>query len=184
MLKNHPALSLLLTGGVLCNDAVLEWEGEEAQIVGDPTEGAIVMAGARMGLPKRELEKTFPRAAEVPFDSDRKRMTTVHRFPQTAELIPDKFKGVWKWEGWIGRFPYVVFTKGAVDSLLEITNQIWCDDHAEDMNGEWLERIQEANEKLAKQGVRVLGVACQSLEQLPEEIERIPVRKRAESLSV
>lgn len=177
MLKNHPALSLLLTGGALCNDAVLEWEGKEAQIVGDPTEGAIVMAGARMGLPKRELERTFPRAAEIPFDSDRKRMTTVHRFPQTGDSIPDKFKGIWNWEGWIGRFPYVVFTKGAVDSLLEITNQIWSDDHAEDMNGEWLERIQEANEKLAKQGVRVLGVACQSLEQLPEEIEESQLEK-------
>jgi P-type Ca2+ transporter type 2C len=55
--------------------------------VGDPTEGALVIAAARAGLWKQELDHAFPRVAEVPFDSDRKRMTTVHR--PIAEKVPD-----------------------------------------------------------------------------------------------
>ena len=77
-------LSALVTAGALCNDAALRPpEPGEADwtAVGDPTEAALLAAAAKLGLDPEELSARFPRVAEVPFDSDRKRMTTVHRLP-------------------------------------------------------------------------------------------------------
>jgi Ca2+-transporting ATPase len=169
MLQEHPALTLLLAGGALTNDALLETRDHSLNIVGDPTEGALLVAAARMGLRKDKLEATFPRVAEVPFDSQRKRMTTAHEFPQSEAQISPAFEEVWNWSGWLGEFPYVIFAKGAVDSLLDVSERVWVDDHAEDLTKSWCDRILAANNNLAQQGVRVLGVACRSLEQLPEE---------------
>jgi Ca2+-transporting ATPase len=169
MLQEHPALTLLLAGGALTNDALLEISDHRLNIVGDPTEGALLVAAARMGLGKDKLEATFPRVAEVPFDSQRKRMTTAHEFPQSETQISPAFDEVWNWSGWLGEFPYVIFAKGAVDSLLEVSERVWVDDHAEDLTKSWCDRILAANNDLAQQGVRVLGVACRSLEQLPAE---------------
>jgi Ca2+-transporting ATPase len=169
MLQAHPALTLLLAGGALCNDAILEVEGDDLNIVGDPTEGALVVAAARMGLWKRKLEKAFPRVDEVPFDSERKRMTTVHDFPVSDDQILEEFQDLWNWSGWLGEFPYIVFTKGAVDSLLEVSERVWVNDHIEPLDKAWCDRIMEANNELAQKGVRVLGVAVKSLETLPDE---------------
>ncbi|MDQ3603920.1 MAG: HAD-IC family P-type ATPase, partial [Actinomycetota bacterium] len=78
-LGDDPTLALLLAGGALCNDALLEdHEEDEFRALGDPTEGALVVAAAREGLKKPEIEVALPRVGEVPFDSGRKRMTTVH----------------------------------------------------------------------------------------------------------
>lgn len=72
------SLSLAAIGGTLCNDAKLIDIGDERyHTLGDPTEGAMVIAAAKMGYWKSSLDLSFPRAAELPFDSERKRMTTV-----------------------------------------------------------------------------------------------------------
>jgi P-type Ca2+ transporter type 2C len=161
--ENKPAVSsalgLLMVGGTLCNDASLqansngskEENGEKtaAYAVGDPTESALVVAAARLGLEKPGLEQNFPRISEVPFDSDRKRMTTVHRLPSGPENL-------------IGT-PYVVFTKGAVDSLLEVSSRVWVQNKAEPLTDEWRARITATNDGLAQEGIRVLGVAFRSL---------------------
>ena len=79
-----PDLARLLTAGALCNDAALrppEGDQEAWTSVGDPTEAALLAAAARFGLDPGELHGRFPRVAELPFDSDRKRMTTAHRLP-------------------------------------------------------------------------------------------------------
>lgn len=166
-LNEQPPLTLLLTCGPLCNDALLEADGTDAvscRIVGDPTEGALLVAAARLGLWKAELEKVFPRVAELPFDSERKRMTTVHAFPTLASQIPVVLQPVWNWSGWLGKLSYVAFTKGAVDSLMTVCNRVWVNDQAEPLDAMWKERIIAAQDRLAKTGMRVLGVACRSLE--------------------
>ncbi len=76
--EDRPALTLLLAVSSLCNDAILGEDEERKQTVGDPTETALVSAAAEAGLKKSALEKFLPRIAELPFDSDRKRMSTVH----------------------------------------------------------------------------------------------------------
>jgi len=182
--STQPNLALLLVGGSLCNDATLEAYSPDVastrvseqggfHAVGDPTEGAIVVAAARMGLWKAEIEKTLPRIAEVPFSSERKRMTTVHQVGKgiTAESneggngsLPLTYLPV------LSSTPYIAFTKGAVDCLLKVSNSVWVDDHTEPLDNNWSQRIQAANDRLAAKGIRVLGVGFRPLEVLPESV--------------
>ena len=169
-LRQFPSLSLLLAGGCLCNDAILDCEDNNQpsfHIVGDPTEGALVIAAARMGLDKDLLEQAFPRVSEVPFDSERKRMTTVHKMPVSKAEVPPELENVWDWAGWTSNLDFVAFTKGAVDGLIEVSTQVWVQDHIEPMDDSWRKRIEAGNFSLAQNGMRVLGVACRSLEKIP-----------------
>ncbi len=168
--SNHPALALLLAGGALCNDAVLKSdEAGEPQVIGDPTEGAIVVAAARLGLEKPELDRGFPRAGEVPFDSDRKRMTTVHRL--AAENI-EALAGVQQSLRSVADSEpnaYVAFTKGAIDSLMEVCDRVSTNSHVEPLNAEWRQKATDAQDSLAKRGMRVLGVAFRLLDAPPAD---------------
>lgn len=76
---NSPEVQKLLLYGTLCCDGIVRFQGEEEQHIGDPTETAIVLAAHKNGLEKDELTKKYPRLCELPFDSDRKLMTTVNR---------------------------------------------------------------------------------------------------------
>jgi Ca2+-transporting ATPase len=146
------SLGLLVKAMALCNDATLQETGEpeiEYRAVGDPTEGALVVAAAQMGLVKSKLETRWPRVAEVPFTSERKRMTTVHR----VSVAPDQTDAPWCCE------PYVAFCKGAVDGLLDITQEVWSGEEAVPLTDELRQRIVTANDELAQMGQRVLGVA-------------------------
>jgi Ca2+-transporting ATPase len=165
--SDQPALALLLVGGALCNEAVLQSNGDAPgsfHTVGDPTEGALVVAAAQLGLVKTELEQSFPRVAEVPFDSERKRMTTVHTFPTAQSQIPQALETVRDWIRRIGGPRYVAFTKGAVDGLLDVSSHVWVDERAEPLTDDWRKRIVAAHERLAQKGMRVLGVAARPLE--------------------
>jgi P-type Ca2+ transporter type 2C len=83
-------LNLLLIGGALCNDAILSADPVKPEPpLGDPTEVALAVAAAAAGFAKLELDQTCPRVAEIPFDSTRKRMTTVHRWDESGlALLP------------------------------------------------------------------------------------------------
>ncbi|MBN1247584.1 MAG: cation-translocating P-type ATPase [Anaerolineae bacterium] len=163
------SLALLLTASALCNDATLEAEPEKAdsyRAVGDPTEGALVVAAARMDLWKRQLETALPRVAEAPFTSERKRMTTVHSVDLEAG---DKTGEGKRWGTWlpIDGSTHVAFAKGAVDSLLEISTRVWVNGQIEPLNDGWRRRIEAANDRLAQEGMRVLGGAFRPLDGLP-----------------
>lgn len=160
-------LALVLAGSAMCNDAVIQADKEAAgdfSTVGDPTEAALVVSAARYGLWKNDLDKTFPRVAEVPFTSERKLMTTVHKVPiHTDSLVVNPYiRQMLESEN----LPYIAVTKGAVDQLLEISDRVWANDHFEPLTDEWRERIRDANEGLAKEGLRVLGVALRPLKEL------------------
>jgi P-type Ca2+ transporter type 2C len=153
----RPDFNLLLAGAALCNDAVLEGAGADAKSatpLGDPTETALVLAANRMGLVKPELDRMLPRVAELPFSSERKRMTTVHRSPSDPGQMPFE----------VAHSPYLTFTKGAVDGLLDIASAVWVHQHAEPLNQAWRERLSNENETLARKGMRVLGVAFRRVE--------------------
>ena len=126
--------------------------------IGDPTEGALVVAAARAGRQKAELDHAFARVSEAPFDSERKRMTTVHKKPNPNYQLP-----ISNLES-----PFVVFTKGAIDSLIDISPHVWVDGRIEPMTKEWRERIEAANARLAENGNRVLGVAWKSADDIPQ----------------
>jgi Ca2+-transporting ATPase len=153
------SLGLLAKAAALCNDASLEPTLEGGyRAVGDPTEGALVVAAAELGLVKAELDSRWPRAGEVPFTSERKRMTTVHRVGVTT----DQTDAPWC----CGNF--VAFAKGAVDSLLEISERVWTGDEDVPLTDEMRARIVTANDQLAAQGQRVLGVAFRALDAEPD----------------
>ncbi|MEO0085344.1 MAG: cation-translocating P-type ATPase, partial [candidate division WOR-3 bacterium] len=159
----RPEVSLMLVAGALCSDALVRpgREPNERQVVGDPTEGALVLAAMRFGLEKYELEKVLPRVGEVPFTTARKRMTTMHRIPAAAESDTP---------GWLravgtasGGAQLIAFTKGAVDSLLEIATHVWVEGRVVPMSQTWRTRAVEANSRLAGAGMRVLGIAFRPL---------------------
>ena len=122
----------LLSAAALCNDAILR----EGKTFGDPTETALVDAALREGLDKNTLERETPRRGEVPFDSERKLMTTVHALPD----------GSWR-----------VCVKGAPDVLLARCG----------IGEEQKRAALAANDRMAGQALRVLGVAERRLERLP-----------------
>ena len=168
---DNSSLALLLAGAGLCNDAELEFDEEhhEYRAVGDPTEGALAVAAALLGLRKDRLLALLPREAEVPFDSDRKRMTTVHHVtPSTRDASDGPVKAALRPIVERGG-ERIAFTKGAVDGILGACQYIWDEDEPKPMDDGWRRRIAAANEKLAASGMRVLGVAFRLLdvEQLP-----------------
>ncbi len=150
------SLGLMIKAAALCNDAVLNEDPSTGDLhaLGDPTEGALVVAAAQMGLWKPKLDQRWPRVAEIPFTSERKRMTTVHRM-----ALDDRSQTEAPWRD----SPLVAFSKGAVTELLEICAYIWVGDSAIPATDELLERIQAADNRLAQNGQRVLGVAFRPL---------------------
>jgi Ca2+-transporting ATPase len=126
----------------LSND-VQEDAGGEA--LGDPSEAALYQRAKKDGVDKKPLEETHPRVGEIPFDSDRKTMTTLHR-----------------WEG-----GYVSFTKGAVDRLIGNSSTLLTDEGERPIDAEAVAR---AGETMARRGLRVLGIAMRRWDRLPEEI--------------
>jgi P-type Ca2+ transporter type 2C len=172
------AITLLLTGGALTNDAVLEAEERHDgnfTAIGDPTEGALVIAAAQTGLWKAELEKAMPRVAELPFDSDRKRMSTVHDLPDTN--LPKPLEQIQQLREGKKQDKFLVFTKGAVDSLLDVSTQVWNNGKIESMDDQWRERIQSANNRLAENGMRVLGVAYRTRQDQQLDEKNDPLEK-------
>jgi Ca2+-transporting ATPase len=154
------AVPLLLVGGALCNDAVMEPVEDEQggfATVGDPTEGALVVAAARFGLWKKELEKAFPRVAELPFDSERKRMSTVHKI--NPDQMSDVLIPIWQSHPEAQPMDHLLITKGAVDQLLEVSDRVWDQGRVTDIDAGWHKRILAGNDQLAAKGMRVLGVA-------------------------
>ncbi len=121
------AQALLLAGNTLASDAILEGNAETGfRAAGDPTEGALVVAAARFGIEKPHLDQLFPRVGEVPFSSERKRMSTIHQL--NATISPDIGIALYlsHFMTQINR-EYIIFTKGAVDSLLDVCNRAWVD---------------------------------------------------------
>ena len=165
------SLGLLLKAAALVNDATLQENptpDDCCRAIGDPTEGALLIAAAKAGLWKFKLDQRWPRVAEVPFTSERKRMTTVH---EVNIPLDDPSDAPWC------DSCYVAFCKGAVDELLAITSYVWAGDKAVPLDDDLRNRIVTANDDLAKGGQRVLGVAFRALEELPSETNEDSLEK-------
>jgi Ca2+-transporting ATPase len=164
-------LDLLLVGGALCNDAVLVAEAPPDhghRVVGDPTEGALVLAAAEYGVRKGELDKALPRVAELQFDSERKRMTTVHRLPTDDAAIPAALRPLWARRSQAVETPdFLAVTKGAIDGLLAQSRHLWVEGEIVPLDDERRGRVMTAHDDLAAKGMRVLGVAVRPLDHPP-----------------
>ncbi|MHA6248255.1 cation-translocating P-type ATPase [Pontibacter sp. CAU 1760] len=149
------SLDFALAVSVLCNDATYEREpdADTEQVIGDPTETSLLIAGAKRGISKEHLYEVLPRVSEIPFDSTRKRMSTIHQV--TGEL-PGYYHTVQD-------ASFLLCCKGAPDALLSVSKYVWENGENVLLDSNWKDRILEANAKLAKNGMRVLGLAFRTL---------------------
>ena len=130
----------LVYGFTLANDARLQ--GEEG--IGDPTELALLEMAVRAGADSEELRREMPRLEELPFDSERKLMSTVHMCDGQR----------------------VLFTKGAMDVILDRTGQMLTKNGEIPITPAWRQRLQEQNRTWSEKGLRVLAVAYRPLEEM------------------
>jgi Ca2+-transporting ATPase len=143
-------LILLLKAIALCNNAVLEEKEGRWGIIGDPTEGALIVVDTKANLWKEDLEKEYPRVGEVIFTSERKMMTTIHK--KGEEIL--------------------VFSKGAPEVILKKCKFIKKKDKIEEFSEDEKAKILEINRNFARSAFRVLGVAYKKASELtPENIE-------------
>jgi len=142
--RENPQLGLLLRGATLCANA--SYDGKS--IIGDTTEGALIVAAAKAGLVKEELEKEYPRIHEIPFTSERKMMTTVHKSSD-------------------GRL--LTFVKGAPEVILGHCTHILTDGSVAKLSDKRRNAILKVNEDMANQALRLLGVAYKELDNVKTE---------------
>ncbi|MBN2044262.1 MAG: cation-translocating P-type ATPase [Anaerolineales bacterium] len=170
-LDNYPAATTALWVGAMNNDAQLirpeaDDQRGEYRMIGDPTEGSIIVAAAKAGLDFQGLEKSYPRVQEIPFDSARKRMTTIHKIldPQESDFSPfDEDDDLTD--------SYVVAVKGAPDVVLNLCSHYeQYEDIPAEMNDTIRDRILTANDEMAAQALRVISVAFKVIKSLPEEL--------------
>ncbi|PVX23352.1 MAG: hypothetical protein CW691_10800 [Candidatus Bathyarchaeum sp.] len=136
--KADADLDLLLKASTLCSN--VNYDGKK--VLGDTTEGALVVAATKAGIDKENLESNYPRIQEVPFTSERKRMTTVHKSPGGKVLV---------------------YVKGAVESILERSKYSLKNGKIENLSPSQKEKILKTNETLANQALRVLAVSYKEL---------------------
>lgn len=145
--KQHPAVYReLVYAAALCNDASLDPD-RKGEIIGDPTEGALIYMAQAFGIDHEALEDEYPRFFEQPFDSERKRMTTVHRIHE-------------KW---------VSYTKGAVDEMLPLCTHILTSEGVRPITEADKENITKLCLSMSEDALRVLGFAMRTLTALPTD---------------
>ena len=144
-------LALALRAGALCSDATLDLSGGGASVLGDQTEGALLVAALKAGTGKGDLEREFPRVGEVPFSSETKRMVTVHRAPD-------------------GRA--VAYVKGAPEVVADASTGLFAADGVRPMTADGRKQVMADNHELAGRALRVLALAYKDLppDHRPEDL--------------
>ena len=177
-LSEYPAARSALWLGTLNNDSTLEPTGSTEthktfRVVGDPTEGAMLVAAAKADPNYTSLQVSYPRQQEIPFDSERKRMTTLHEVvaPSDADLSP--FSGDDPKQKW-----HAIAVKGAPDIVLDLcSHYLKMDNSHAPLTSEMRQRILHANLLMAQDALRVIGVAYRLIEEHPEEMTAEHVEK-------
>jgi Ca2+-transporting ATPase len=154
--KEDVDLNLLLGASAVCTNA--SYDGET--ILGDTTEGALIVAAAKAGMTKDSLEKKYPRVHEIPFTSERKRMTTVHKMSEDKVLA---------------------FMKGAPEVVLNRCAKIAKNGEATKLGKKEKDKILQTNSEMAKNALRVLGVAFKELTEL--DVEDFREQSKAEEIN-
>jgi Ca2+-transporting ATPase len=135
----------------LCADARTRINEDGKYVfTGDPTETALLDFGILYGMHKEEIEKKYPRVAEIPFDSERKRMTTVNRLSEKATRVN---------------------VKGGLEEVLGVSNKIIISGEVRQITQDDKEKIRTANEAMANSALRVLGMAYKDLDEAPAHVE-------------
>jgi calcium-translocating P-type ATPase len=168
--RQKSQVKLLLAGAALCCNARLNHPAGSSQWqeIGDPTEAALLVAAIKNGLNLEELHGQLPRIQEVPFDSRRRMMTVaLQRSSDDSGLgfeLENQSSNLKTLTA-----PYLLFTKGSPLDVLQHCQGILKDGHIEALSEAGRAEISAANDALASRGYRVLGVATQQKEELPQQ---------------
>jgi len=148
--EDEPELFPLLLSASLCNDAhlVFEESGKPPRMIGDPTETALLVAAERFGIATQSLGDELPRIGEFPFDSDRKRMATLHRGDRGDFPLPDAMAA-----------PVLAAVKGSPDGLAHLATHVLDQGRIAPITDEIRRKFHADNERMANDGIRVLGIA-------------------------
>ena len=177
-LGKYPSIKTALWLGTLNNDSQLEHAGEQAgqetfRMIGDPTEGAILVAALKAGASAKALNESYPRKQEIPFDSTRKRMVTIHEVqdPKDEDISPlthEDEKREW----------HIVAVKGAPDVVLDLCSHMQTLNNGDKkLSDELRQEVLAANDAMTKDALRVLGVAYRCLPVMPDEINSEELEK-------
>jgi Ca2+-transporting ATPase len=154
-IKHNKSLQMLLQGGLLCSDAILEEKGGKWLIKGDPTEGALVVAAVKAGMHETEVRLENPRIEEIPFSSERKRMSTIHQMEDGKRIV---------------------FMKGAPEVVLQRCSYILDENGVRELTETERDQILKVNEEMALGALRGLGFAyrdfSEAFESTEEHLER------------
>ncbi|MDD5127179.1 MAG: cation-translocating P-type ATPase [Dehalococcoidales bacterium] len=149
----EPAVQTLMKAGALCNDTRLINAEGIWDIKGDPTEGALVVLSAKAGVTQEDANTRFPRVDEIPFSSERKRMTTMHRTPE----------GI------------IAYSKGAPEIVLDSCSRILVNGAEKPLTDKEKNEVLDTARQMAGNALRVLGLAYQPINAVPsrkEDVER------------
>jgi len=146
-LKTKEAISFLLRIGTSCTNASIEQKGEEYETIGDPTEISLVVAGEKIGLKKKILEKEWERVYEIPFSSERKMMTTINKTKNG----------------------YIACVKGAPEILLGLCENLIYEGKQIKMTKSWKEKILKKNLEMCDKALRVLAIAYKEMKPLDKK---------------
>lgn len=155
-INDYKPLKEILKIGILCNDSSLTQEDNQDEnqweIVGDPTEGALIVASRKAGFIKKELEQEFPRIEEIPFSSEEKFMATFHETPEGEVMV---------------------CVKGAPETIIEQCSQVLKEEGNEEFPNDEKDKILDISEGMAENALRVLAVAYKSIgkEDIDETLE-------------
>jgi Ca2+-transporting ATPase len=180
--KKYPAILSTLWLGVLNNDSVIESTGESEsnktyRIVGDPTEGSLLVAAAKAGAIHPDIKEAYPRENEVPFDSERKRMITIHDVTNPNPKDPSPFTDD-KHKNWD-----VIAVKGAPDIVMTLCSKYQgMDDKPRDLTDDMRKQILAANDAMTKDALRVLGFAYRLDQDVPNNIEQVKTEELEKNL--
>ncbi len=144
-----PEISQVLELATMCTDVEITYDDGKTSISGDPTEIAIVEECNKIGKTKKSLYNQFERINDIPFDSSRKMMTTIHKFGNKYRII----------------------TKGAPDVLLKKCNKFYSENNISSLGISTIKLIEQQNEKMAESALRVIGVAYKDVDILPSKIQ-------------
>jgi Ca2+-transporting ATPase len=156
--EDEPELFPLLLSASLCNDGhlVFEESGQPPRLIGDPTETALLVAAERFGIATQSLGDELPRIAEFPFDSDRKRMATLHRGDVGDYPLPEAMSA-----------PVVAAVKGSPDGLAKHATHVLDQGRIVPLTDDIRRKFHDDNERMAKEGIRVLGMAFRCFDAPP-----------------
>lgn len=178
-IRKYPAILSTIWLSLLNNDAILETIGdkESYKIVGDPTEGSLVVAALKTGAIHSEINNAYPRIDEIPFDSERKRMVTIHKIKEPRKEDISFFLNE-DYKGW-----NLITVKGAPDIILGLCNQYQgMGNKHYPLTKEIREQILAANNSMGKDALRVIGFAYRLQKEIKNQPEKLSLTELEKDL--